>query len=79
MKGIAGTYRFRPSPTQLQFIRDFGRSRDWQGFWGGDLYGQEHRSVRALERGRYVKSSFDAGLEAWRYEWQEKAKRSEVA
>lgn len=39
MRGIAGTYRFRPSPTQLKFIDDFGRSRGWQGFYGGDLVG----------------------------------------
>jgi hypothetical protein len=76
MRGIAGTYRFRPSPTQLKFIEDFGRNRDWQGFWGGDLYGQEHRSSRALERGHYLKSYFDAGQDAWRYEWCDKARKA---
>jgi hypothetical protein len=75
MRGIAGTYRFRPSPGQLKFIDDFGRSRSWQGFWGGDLVGPEHRTARALERGRYLVSRFDAKLEAWRYEWADKAKK----
>jgi hypothetical protein len=73
-RGIAGIYKFKPSPSQLKFIEDFGRARNWQGFYGGDLFGQEHRTARALEWRHYLTIRQCNFYESWRYEWTERAK-----